>query len=377
MVSVARGPVKVCQVLHSLHVGGAEVLAARLAHRLAGQFRFTFACLDGLGTLGEALREEGFPVHVLGRRPGVDWSCAARLGAFLRRERVDLVHAHQYTPFLYALLGRWLYRRPPVLFMEHGRHQPDYPRRKRIWANRLLLEKRDRVVGVGETVRRALIENEGLPAGRVSVIYNGVHLAPLLNGAHNRGEVRRELGLGADDLVMFQVARLDPIKDHATAVRTLARVLPHRPDASLVVVGEGPERPSIERTVRELGVGNRVRMLGLRTDVPRLLAGADLFLLTSVSEGIPLTLIEAMARELPVVCTDVGGIPEVVVHGTTGLLASAGDDAALAGHVLRLANESALRAELGRRGRERACSLFAESVMVERYRRLYQDMLGG
>src|SRR5262249_36925022 len=157
---------------------------------------------------------------------------------------VDLVHAHQYTPFLYALLGRWLYRRPPVLFMEHGRHHPDYPRRKRIWANRLLLEKRDRVVGVGETVRRALIANEGLPAGRVSVISPGAPLAPPLNGARTRGEVRRELGFDADELVMFQVARLDPVKDHATAVRTLARVLPCRPDACLVVVGEGPERPA-------------------------------------------------------------------------------------------------------------------------------------
>jgi glycosyltransferase involved in cell wall biosynthesis len=376
MVCAQRPAVKVCQVLHSLQVGGAEMLAARLARRMATQFQFVFACLDGLGTLGEALRKEGFPVHVLGRKPGIDWGCAARLGALLRRERIDLVHAHQYTPFLYTLVGRWFYRRPPVLFMEHGRHQPDYPRRKRIWANRLLLERRDRVVGVGETVRRALIDNEGLPPERVAVVYNGVHLEPLLNGAANREEVRRELGFAADDLVIFQVARLDPIKDHATALRTLARVLPARPNAFLVVVGEGPERAAIERTVRELGVGSRVRMLGLRTDVPRLLTGADLFLLTSVSEGIPLTVIEAMACGLPVVSSSVGGLPEVVVHEKTGLLAPAGDDAGLAAHVLRLAGDPALRAELGRRGRERACSHFAESGMMEHYRRLYHEMLG-
>ena len=101
----------VCHLLHALHVGGAEVLAARLARRLGHAFRFVFVCLDELGTLGQELRREGHTVHVLGRRAGLDWPCASRLGGLLRRERVGLVHAHQYTPFFYALLSRWLCRR--------------------------------------------------------------------------------------------------------------------------------------------------------------------------------------------------------------------------------------------------------------------------
>src|SRR5947209_3520073 len=131
----------VCQVLHTLQVGGAEMLAARLARRLRGRCRFVFACLDGLGTLGEQLRGEGFPVEVVGRRSGLDYRCALRLAKVFRRESVDLVHAHQYTPFFYTLLARLLCRRPPVLFTEHGRHYPDYPRPKRMVVNRLLLER--------------------------------------------------------------------------------------------------------------------------------------------------------------------------------------------------------------------------------------------
>src|SRR5438067_9821303 len=146
----------ICQVLHGLWVGGAEVLAARLARQLGDRFRFVFVCLDELGTLGQELRAEGFPVEVLQRRAGLDWRCSLRLARFLRRERVDLVHAHQYTPFFYSLMARFLYRRPAVLFTEHGRHYPDYPRRKRMLANRFLLQRRDRVVGVGEAVRQAL-----------------------------------------------------------------------------------------------------------------------------------------------------------------------------------------------------------------------------
>src|SRR6266446_5362407 len=94
-----------CHLLHSLHVGGAEMLAAQLARRLAPRFRIVFACLDELGTLGEDLLREGFPVHVLERRPGLDWRCVMRLASVLRQEGVDIIHAHQYTPFFYAMLG--------------------------------------------------------------------------------------------------------------------------------------------------------------------------------------------------------------------------------------------------------------------------------
>jgi glycosyltransferase involved in cell wall biosynthesis len=373
---VVSGKPAVCQVLHSLKVGGAEVLAARLARQLGSSFRVLFACLDDLGTLGQQFREEGFTVEVLGRRPGFDWRCVLRLARLLRRERVDLLHAHQYTPFFYALMARLLYRRPPVLFTEHGRPSPDYPRRKRILANRLLLQRRDRVVGVGEAVRQALIANEGIPAARVGVIYNGVDLSPFAGPPPDREAVRREMGVNADDFVLIQVARLDHLKDHATGVRAFAQVVARRPEARLVLVGEGPELGAIRAVLREQGQEGRVRLLGLRRDVARLLSGADLSLLTSISEGIPLTVIEAMGAGLPVVSTRVGGLPEVVEDGRTGLLAPAGDPGALAQQIVRLAEDPSLRAEMGNLGRERALALFSEPLMHARYEQLYREMLG-
>lgn len=367
----------ICQLLHGLPVGGAEVLAARLARQLRGHYHFRFVCLDQLGTLGQQLLQDGFPVEVLGRRPGVDLRCVWRLARLLRRQRVDLVHAHQYAPFFYALTARLLHRRPAILFTEHGRHQPDYPRRKRIMANRLLLRRRDRVVGVGQAVREALIANEGLPAERVGVIYNGIDLAPFTGADPDRAAVRQELGVGPGELLLLQVARLDYLKDHATAVRTLELVIRRRPEARLVLVGEGPERAAIEELVRQKGLTNSIRLLGLRGDVARLLRGADLFLLTSISEGIPLTVIEAMAAGLPVVATGVGGVPEVVQDGRTGLLAPAGDAAALAEHIDRLADEPSRQTEMGQLGRDRALALFSEERMHAEYRRLYEEMLAG
>ena len=368
----------ICQLLIGLGVGGAEVLAARMARRLRDRFRFVFVCLDEQGVLGAELRAEGFPVHVLGRRAGVDWRCCRRLAGLIKSERVNLVHAHQYTPFFYAAASRFPRRRPPVAFTEHGRWYPDFPRPKRIIANRVLLGPRDRVIGVGESVRQALIHNEGISARRVEVIYNGVNLDAYSvqpPSPNEIAEARRAMGVGESDFVIIQVARLDHLKDHVTAIETFNRVVAQCPGAKLVLVGEGPERAKIEEAVERLGLGSSVRMIGLRQDVPRLIRAADLFLLTSISEGIPLTLIEAMAARVPVVSTRVGGVVEVVEENRTGLLAPSGDAPALAEHVLRLASNPALRRELGERGRVRAAAMFSESRMVDQYERLYLDMM--
>jgi glycosyltransferase involved in cell wall biosynthesis len=367
----------VCQLLHTLHVGGAEVLAARLARRLRDRVRFVFICLDELGTLGQQLRDEGFAVEVVGRRPGLDWRCACRLSRLLRRHGVQVVHAHQYTPFFYALATRLLFCSIPILFTEHGRHHPDYPRRKRMVVNRLMLRRRDRVVGVGEAVRQALIVNEGFPARRIEVVYNGIDEQAFRATGQDREAIRAEVGLAADDFVILQVARLDYLKDHGTAIRTLARVVPRMSRARLVLVGEGPEGPAIQDLVGQLGLKEHVRLLGLRQDVARLLRAADLFLLTSVSEGIPLTIIEAMCAGLPVVSTRVGGTGEVVLDGESGFLAPARDDGALAEAVLRLGGDPEWRLRLGVNGRERARALFSEARMAERYFRLYTEMLHG
>ncbi len=368
-----RGPV-VCQVLHSLHVGGAEMLAARLARQLRDDCRFHFVCLEETGTLGEELRNEGFAVTVLGRRPGLDGTCAWRLARLLRGYNTDILHAHQYTPFFYSLVARLLCRRPPILFTEHGRHFPDFPRRKRMLVNRLLLERRDRVVGVGKAVGEALIANEGIPRDRVGIIYNGIDTNKFARQFENPTAIRSELGLTDADFVILMVARLDYLKDHATAVRCLHRLLKQVPNAKLILVGEGPEQEKIEAVVHESQLQNHVRFLGLRKDIHRLLSASDVFLLTSISEGIPLTVIEAMATRLPVVATRVGGMAEVIEHESTGFLSDSGDADGLAAHLRQLASEPILRRRLGEAGQDRAQRLFSEGQMHARYLALYREL---
>ncbi len=366
--------VTICQLLLSLEPGGAEVLAARIARQLRDDYRFVFVCLETMGRLGEELQADGFPVHVLDKRPGIHWKTIRGLGSLIRREGIDLVHAHHYGAFFYGAMARLPWGRPPVLLTEHGRLFPDRVQRSHLLVNRLLLGRDDRFFGVGEGVRVALIENEGFPRDRVGVIYNGVDTAAFHDAGRVREDVRHQLRLAPGDFVILQAARLQPIKDHATAIRAMARVAATRSDIRLLLAGDGSCDREIAAQIDGQGLQTQVLRLGLRSDVKRLLAAADMVLLSSVSEGIPLSLIEGMAAGLPVLATRVGGIPEVVEEGRTGLLVAAGDDEAMAWQILRLAEDPVRRERMGQAGRERANDLFTEARMVAEYDRAYRDM---
>jgi glycosyltransferase involved in cell wall biosynthesis len=278
-----------------------------------------------------------------------------------------------YSPFYYGITARLLYRRPPILYTEHV--HPDRPRWKRIVANKLLLERRDRVVCVGRSVGRALAQNEGIPLDRIMVVCNGIDLQAFANNQPGRHAARSGLGIGPAELVILQVARLAVCKDHATALRALKRVVTRCPDVRLVLAGEGPQYGVIREMVWRMHLTSHVRLLGLRKDIGRLLGAADVFLLTSRSEANPVALLEAMAAGVPVVATDVGGTSEIVENGETGLLALPGDDVRLAEHIIRLAEAPSLRQKMGHSGRERALGMFSDSRMHAGYAQLYDQML--
>jgi glycosyltransferase involved in cell wall biosynthesis len=366
----------ICQLVHNLNVGGAEILARRFAEQARDEFDFVFACLDSPGAMATELADAGYRIEALGRRPGFDWGCARRLLNVCRKHRVQLVHAHQYAPFFYASLARLVsWRTFPIVFTEHGRDYPDYRRPKRVWANRLLLRSSDRVIAVGECVRQALVDNEGLPANHVQVVYNGIDVAAYDDCDFDRAQVRRSLDLAAGDIAIIQVARCNPLKDHSTAIRALACLAASHPHVRLLVVGDGEQRGKIESIIAELGLAHRVRMLGTRRDVAQLLAAADIFLLSSISEGVPLTLLEAMAAGLPCVSTAVGGTPEVILDGQTGLLARAGDPADVAQKLRTLIDNAELRHSLGAAGRLRSQECFSDADMHLAYRKIYRQLL--
>jgi glycosyltransferase involved in cell wall biosynthesis len=372
-----EAPIRVGFVLHVMQVAGAEVLVAETVRRLAGRVEPTVFCLDAVGPLGEQLRGDGVEVVCLGRRPGRDWRVAWRLAGQVRRRRVEVLHAHQYTPFFYAALARALaLGRPRLILTEHGRHYPDVVRPLRRAVNRLALDRlADAVNACCAFSAAGLSRVDGFAAGRIEVIENGIELGRYHRPA-DRAALRRGLNLDPDRRYIACVARFHPVKDHPTLLRAFATVAAARPDVDLLLAGDGPQRPELTRLAAELGVADRVRFLGVRPDVPALLQAADVFALTSVSEAASLTLLEAMATGLPVVVTAVGGNPEIVRAGREGLLVPRGDSGAAAAALLSVLEDRARAAAMGDAGRARVEERYQLGRTVEAYYALYRRVTG-
>jgi glycosyltransferase involved in cell wall biosynthesis len=334
-------------------VGGAQTYVASLLPALVPRFDVTVAA-HGPGPLREAAEAAGARFHALRdvRRPVNPWRDAAGLLEvirLLRRERPDILHASSSKAGVLGRLAAAATRVPIRIFTVHG-----WAFAARSGTASQLYGLVDRLVEPLTTVTICVSENDraaGLAARtcaaqRTVVIPNAVDLAALRPSPPRRRERPRLLAVG----------RLRAPKDFTTFVCALGMLPPGSFEA--VIVGEGPDRRPLEAEIDALGLAGRIRLAGERRDVPDLLADADVFVLPSRSEGHPVAVLEAMAAGLPVVASRVGGIPEQVSHGETGLLVEPGDPRGLAAALRRLVAEPSLRLRLGAAGRERAERVF-------------------
>jgi L-malate glycosyltransferase len=368
--TAAKPPIRIGFVLHVMNVAGAEMLVAETIRRLGPQVDPCVLCLDGVGELGERLRSEGVPVVALGRRPGVDWRVARQLAREISARGLEVVHAHQYTPFFYTALARTVVRAPVhVMFTEHGRHFPDVVSRKRRMFNRLLLSRlADEVNAVSAFSAESLAALDGFGARRIEVIENGIDPGRYDHAAV-QAELRAELGLSPDRHYVACVARFHPVKDHATLLKAFGIVAAARDDVDLILAGDGPLRDTLTSLADTLGISARVKFLGVRSDVARILQASDVFTLTSVSEAASLTLLEAMACARPVVVTRVGGNPEIVEHGVHGYLAPRGDADAIARALLDVIEQPEAARAMGAAGR----ALVRQRYLLDRTITRYYD----
>jgi L-malate glycosyltransferase len=359
---------RVMHVLNTLQTGGAEYLVLNVAKSYdQRRFEMMVCSMGGDGEIGDELRALGIPVFVLERRQGLDPLLMPRLLRLIRRQRVKVVHTHNVAPWLYAgIAGRLGGAR--VCHTEHSNLFPQQRALRR--AERLLGKISKAVICDGEDVRRQLIEEQRLSPRNVVTIYNGVDTA-LYARLVDRAAGRRALGLADDTPVVATVARLEPVKDQGMLLRAFERVGGELPEARLVLVGDGSVRGDLEEQARRPGLAGRVIFLGRRADVAALLPLFDVFVLSSTSEGLPLTVLEAMAAGLPCVSTSVGAVPEAVVEGQTGLLVPTGDSDRMAAALIRLLRDPGLRRQLGGAGQRRARAEFDLKSMTRRYEDLY------
>jgi glycosyltransferase involved in cell wall biosynthesis len=364
-----RAPLRVLQLVPTLMVGGAERVAALLSRELRrlGHAVELVSLYDPFGTWIEAeLAADGVPVRFLGKRPGLDARMVARIAAVVRRFRPDVVHTHMYS--LQYALPAILARRCVAIHTMHNLAEREAHRPGRL-VQQVAFRAGVVPVAIGDAVAESIRRVYRLRPRHT--IPNGIPVAQYAAPPGAREELRAALGLPADAPVLATVGRLDLQKDTAALVRAFASERLRALGAHLLVAGDGPLRPQLEAQVRDLGVAGRVHLLGVRRDVPRVLAAADVFALASRYEGNPLTVMEAMAAGKPVVATAVGCVPELVQDGC-GRLVAPGDEAALEAAMHALAAAPDLARAAGRRAALVARERFDDAAMARAYERVYR-----
>jgi len=357
-------PLHVCHVLLSLKPGGLENGVVNVVNGLdPADFRSSVCCLQQAGEFAARMRSTT-EIVAMGLQPGNDWRLPLRLARLLRALRVDIVHTRNAEPFFYGIVAARLAGVPVVIHSEHGRTFPEKPLRARV--QRLLLSGANAAFSVSERLKQDLVRELGVSPARFEVIHNGVDIERF-RSAPGTGDRR----LSAADVVIGSVGRLAPVKNYPLLLRAMAR-LPALPPSRLLLVGDGPEGPSLQALAAELGLADRVQFAGHRDDVAQALREMDVFVLPSTSEGMSNTLLEAMAAGVAAVASDAGGNGEIIVPEVSGLLFPSADVAALAAQLGRLVSDPGLRGKLARAAATRVKVEFSIDAMIRRYEQLYR-----
>jgi glycosyltransferase involved in cell wall biosynthesis len=360
--AVIRSRIRVVHIASQLDIGGMEKLLVEFArHADRGRFELRFISLGTRGRLAGEIEACGWSVVALEEPPGMRWGLVLRLARLLRRWGVDVVHAHNTKPLIYGGPAARLARVNRVVYTRHGQRRN--ARRMENVLFRLAIRTVDRAACVSHDAAR-LSARDGIHPGKIATIWNGIDVERF-------GCLGPQTGGPA-----VMIGRLSPEKDVATLLRATAIVARECPTFRLEIAGDGRCLPDLRRLADELALGEQVRFLGEVDDVPSVLSRAYLFVLPSLTEGLSLTLLEAMARGLPVLTTRVGGNPEVVVDGQTGLLIPPGDPPAMARAILRLLRDPAGTSRMGLAGRRRVEHHFEIRRMIADYEALYLRMLG-
>ena len=371
--------VRVLHVLATLLPGGSEISVLRLLSALdRKRYEVRVACLWGEPVLAGEFHAAGIEVVPLGLRRRIDPRGFLRLRHLVAGGRFDIVHTHMdLADFYGALAGRLGGARAVVA----TKHAPDEFRTRRTWKRipfllleRLAYEMEDAVVVVSEGLASFLETAERLPRRKMVVIGHGIEP---VERVPSREQARRALGIEAKGPLLGVVGRLSSEKGQGVLLGALPEILAAFPLAACALAGDGPARADLESEAKRLGLGDRVLFLGHRRDVPAVLAALDLFVQPSLYEGFGLSLLEAMAAGLPIVASRVGGIPELLEDGRTGLLVPPQDPAALARAILRLLRDRDLAQRLSGAARLRALDRHSMAQATESVDALYRRVLEG
>ena len=362
---------RVLHLTHEMGVGGTQQVISQLVKNLdASRFDCSIACIDGeVGMIGEELQQGGVRFHVFHRTAGFDRELIRQLKALLKEQQIDIIHCHQYTPYVYGAMAA-LFTGVRIVFTEHGRFYPDRYSWKRRLVNPLLGQMTHAIVAISSATADALGHYEWFSRKSIKVIYNGTAIP----AAKANETFRSDVGIDENTLVFGTIARFDEIKNLPMMIDAFKQVHDNHPHTRLLMVGDGDERQMLEQLVEKHNLTDSVIFTGYQSDTASYMAVIDLYLLTSFSEGTSMTLLEAMANETCSIVTAVGGNVELIEHLANGVVVDSGDTNTLAQWMSKLANDPGHRKKLGEQARLTYEQKFSVEQMAAHYAATYDQV---
>lgn len=366
--------IKILHITYDMRIGGTEQVIKNLIQGSdLSVFDMSILCIESpLGPFAEDLLAQGVDIRALSRLPGFDVKLIRKIRRHIKQHKIDIVHCHQYTPYIYGLFGS-LMTEAKVVFTEHGRFYPDSSSWKRQLINPILDRLTASTTAISAATKQALIQFENIAGNSIKVVYNGIF--GLQVDAKKRDELAATLALSSATLCIGTIARLDPIKNHTMMLKAFKRVLDTGLTCKLMLVGDGEQMPVLTSLIEKLGIQGEVILTGYEPKPQNHLALMDIYLLPSLSEGTSMTLLEAMSLGKPCIVTDAGGNPEIVQHQVTGLVTPNDDEAAYAEAIITLANNSELQRLYGQAAKSRFDQEFSIPNMVKAYQEIYLSTL--
>ncbi|MEI8386064.1 MAG: glycosyltransferase [Verrucomicrobiota bacterium] len=366
---------KVLHVIDSLHLGGAQEVVLNLA-TCGDRERFSHevATMHGRGVYWERMAALGIPLHSLSPHKLFPWY-AASLPALLLRGNFDILHCHLVASNIIAKpIGR-LCRVPVILNHDHTNDDYRANDRVRLALDTLSNRLASHVIAVSDSCRGFLIRREGVPPENITLIQNAIDLRRFSATCGTRAEAGKALGLPDNVPVVAAVGRLNPQKRFSLFIRVAAEVLKRHPGAVFLLAGEGPEEGMLRKLARESGLEERLHFCGYVPDARQVYLAADVLLMPSLFEGLPMTLLEAMAMRVPVVASALDGIAEVVDDGRDGFLVPSGDAKIFCERVCQLIENPSLARDMGAAASEKISRRFSAGRMCREVEQIYDRFL--
>jgi glycosyltransferase involved in cell wall biosynthesis len=362
--------IRLMQITHDLAIGGLQQVVVNICRTINREkFDISVLCLRALGEFVPEVESLGIKVHFLPQKKrGTDYFSFLKVAEILRRERIEVIHTHNTQPFVDGTIAAQLSGVKTVVHTDHARDFPD--KLRYMIAEHLMSYFAYRVVGVSEHTSNNLVKYEKISPRKVITIENGID-GTRFEIEIDRERKRKELGLSVNGPIIGLGVRLVKLKGITFLLQAMPEIIKAHPDVMLLIAGDGELKDALQQESQCLGIEGHVRFLGGRLDIPELLKLFDVYVLPSLSEGMPMVLLEAMAAGCPIVATDVGGVSKVVRNGENGLLVKARHPGQLAVAVNRLLNDEALRSRFVSKGKDDFSRKFSAEIMTRHYEDLY------